>query len=214
MLLTPPVTCCLNSRSDRRLLPPLCIVLRCAATALPLARAMLAAPGSEWSFGVFPCAPPLKTNTCLICFRLCLRFTASVPSHTFCGEASATEEVVFENATCGEPFLRRKMSFRAPEGKKTHTHKEKKQHIVGMPILVGNSFPLCFCEHCLQTECWRCFFPPFLSFFFCVWFSWVDTIKAIYLQNHSNMEWTDKRDWRESGPQQNPACPSANLLAR
>lgn len=122
MLLTPPVTCCVNSRSDRRLLPPLRSVLRCAATALPLARAMPAAPGSEWSFGVFPCAPPLKTNTCLICFRLCLRFTASVPSHTFCGEASATEEVVFENATCGEPFLRRKMSFRAPEGKKTHTH--------------------------------------------------------------------------------------------
>lgn len=72
MLLTPPVTCCLNSRSDRRLLLPLRSALRYAATALPLAWAILAAPGSEWSFGVFP----LKTNTCLICFCLCLRFTA------------------------------------------------------------------------------------------------------------------------------------------
>lgn len=44
-------------------------------------------------------------------------------------------------------------------------------------------------------------------------FSWLDTIKAMSLQSHSNMEWTDKRDWRKSGPQQNPACPSANLLS-
>lgn len=43
--------------------------------------------------------------------------SASAPSDIFWGEASGIEEVVFERATCGELFLSRKMSFRAPEKK-------------------------------------------------------------------------------------------------
>lgn len=77
------------------------------------------------------------------------------------GGAACIQKVFFEGATCGQVFINSKMSFRTAE-----------KHIVCTLILVGKSFPQCFCEHCLQTECWRCF---------CFWFSWVDTIKAISL---------------------------------
>lgn len=52
---------CLNSRSERRLLP-LRSLLRCAATVLLLARPMHQPPEQSAALG-FPCSPPLKTNT-------------------------------------------------------------------------------------------------------------------------------------------------------
>lgn len=82
-----------------------------------------------WSFSL---RPPLKTNARLYLFLSLSQIYWTLPLylHTFFrGEASGTKEVVFENATCGEPFLRRKMSFRAPEGEKKkkpgHTQKRR-----------------------------------------------------------------------------------------
>lgn len=110
------------------------------------------------------------------------------------GGASRMDKVFFEGATCGEAFISSKMSFRTPE-------RNYGALLVRWSWLVTH-----FLDAFVSIVFWLN-----AGDVFCVWFSWVDTIKAISLQSHSNMEWTDKRDWRKSGPQQNPVCPSANL---
>lgn len=69
------------------------------------------------------------------------------------GSAHTTLRIVLSLKEQHEVFINSKMSFRTAG---------KNYFIVGTLILVGKSFPQRFCEHCLQTECWRCF---------CFWFS-------------------------------------------
>lgn len=133
-----------------------------------------------WSFF---CALLWRQTHVLVAFVFVsdLLHSTSVPSHIFCGEASATEKVIFENATCGSPILCCKMSFRVPEGKKKSERAQKPSTLLVFRSWLVTHFLCAFVSIVFSLNAGGVF-PPFFPL----------SLRLVFLSGHNKSNLSPK----------------------